>query len=127
MRNKYHDVNLKFWCCLEREVSWPMIFVTYHRISADFVPGLTPHSSVATSGEMTVTSGMPRSNFGGSPTEIISVSSLTYCFEHNKDCVKKCHTDGYHLGCTVRSCRVERNTDYVDFNNHNNVTMDIMV
>ena len=81
-----------------------MIFVTYHRISADFVPGLTPHSSVATSGEMTVTSGMPRSNFGGLPTEIsrkpskvdslIALSTIRTVLKRS----------------TVRSCRFEKNT-----------------
>lgn len=49
------------------------------------MPGLTPHSSVATSGEMTVTSGMPRSNFGGFPTEnnMIKVDGWMHCFAGN--------------------------------------------
>jgi len=40
----------------------------YHRISASFVPGLTEHSRVATSGDITVTSVTLPSSFGASPT-----------------------------------------------------------
>ena len=46
---------------------------SYHRISASFVPGLTEHSSVATSGEITVTSVTPPSSFGASPTANVDV------------------------------------------------------